>query len=42
LVLTQPPTFKASIVENPLAGTPGYRQQDEFFKRCNQLRDMLD
>lgn len=42
LVLTQPPTTEAIIVENPPAGSPGYRQQAEFFKRCNQLREMLE
>ncbi len=42
LVMTQPPTTQALIVENPQAGTPGYRQQAAFFNRCNQLREMLE
>lgn len=42
LVLSQPPTTEAIIVDNPLAGTPGYRQQEEFFSRCNRLREMLE
>ncbi len=42
LVLTQPPTTEAVIVKNPSAGKPGYRQQEAFFKRCNQLRELLE
>jgi NitT/TauT family transport system ATP-binding protein len=42
LVMTQPPTTKAVIVDNPQAGTSGYRQQEEFFQRCNRLREMLE
>jgi len=41
LVLTRPPVAQAIIVDNPRAGAPGYRQQDEFFRRCNQLRELL-
>ena len=41
LVLNQPPTTEAIIVDNPRAGTPGYRRQEEFFRRCNQLRELL-
>jgi NitT/TauT family transport system ATP-binding protein len=41
MVLTQPPTRQPVIVANPQAGTPGYRQQPEFFERCNKLREML-
>lgn len=41
LVLTQPPTTEAIIVDNPQAGTPDYRQQELFFDRCNKLREML-
>ncbi len=41
LILTHPPTTAAVIVDNPSAGVPGYRQQDEFFRRCNQLRARL-
>jgi NitT/TauT family transport system ATP-binding protein len=42
LVLTQPPTTEALVVDNPEAGTLGYRQQTEFFNRCNRLREMLE
>ena len=41
LVLTPPPTTEAIVVENPQTGTPGYRQRDEFFTRCKELRGML-
>ena len=41
LVLNQPPTREPVIVDNPQAGTPGFRQQDEFFRRCNRLRELL-
>jgi ABC-type nitrate/sulfonate/bicarbonate transport system ATPase subunit len=41
LVLNQPPTREPVIVDNPQAGTPGFREQDEFFRRCNQLRELL-
>jgi NitT/TauT family transport system ATP-binding protein len=41
LVLNSPPTREPTIVDNPQAGTSNYRQQDEFFKRCNYLRDLL-
>ena len=41
MVLTQPPTREPVIVENPQAGSPGYRQQPEFFEHCNKLREML-
>ncbi len=42
LVLTYPPTVEPLVVENPQAGSPGYRQQNEFFERCNRLRQMLE
>lgn len=41
MVLGQPPTHEPTVVENPRAGTPGFRQQSEFFERCNKLREML-
>jgi NitT/TauT family transport system ATP-binding protein len=41
LVLNQPPTQEPIIVDNPQAGTPGFREQDEFFQRCNRLRELL-
>jgi NitT/TauT family transport system ATP-binding protein len=42
LVLRRPPTMEAIMVDNPRAGTPDYRQQEEFFLRTNQLRHMLE
>jgi ABC-type nitrate/sulfonate/bicarbonate transport system ATPase subunit len=42
LVLGQPPTTAATVVDNPRAGSPGYRRQEEFFIRTNQLREMLE
>lgn len=42
LVLAQPPTTEPVIVDNPEAGTAGYRQQELFFNRCNRLRRMLE
>jgi NitT/TauT family transport system ATP-binding protein len=41
LVLNQPPSHNPLVVDNPTAGTPDFRRQDEFFRRCNQLREML-
>ncbi len=41
LVLTQPPNSEATVIDNPQAGSPGYRQQEAFFKQCNQLRNLL-
>lgn len=41
LLMTQPPTTKPLVVDNPQAGTPGYRQSPEFFHHCNHLRQLL-
>jgi len=41
LVLNRPPTQKPIIVDNPQAGTPDFRKQDDFFHRCNRLRELL-
>jgi ABC-type nitrate/sulfonate/bicarbonate transport system ATPase subunit len=41
LVLGQPPNRDAVIVHNPQAGGASYRQQDAFFARCNELRDLM-
>jgi NitT/TauT family transport system ATP-binding protein len=41
LVLGLPPTREAVVVHNPQAGSGGYRQQDLFFARCNQLRELM-
>jgi NitT/TauT family transport system ATP-binding protein len=41
LVLGRPPNQDAVIVPNPQAGSPGYRQQDVFLARCNELRELM-
>jgi NitT/TauT family transport system ATP-binding protein len=41
LVLNQPPTAEAIIVDNPQAGETDFRQQAAFFQRCNRLRELL-
>jgi ABC-type nitrate/sulfonate/bicarbonate transport system ATPase subunit len=41
LVLSQPPNRQAHVVYNPEAGSVGYRQQDLFFARCNELRELM-
>jgi NitT/TauT family transport system ATP-binding protein len=41
LVLTHPPTTHPVVVENPRAGTPGFRQEEAFFHQCNRLRQLL-
>jgi NitT/TauT family transport system ATP-binding protein len=41
LVLGQPPNRQAEVVYNPEAGSAGYRQQDLFFTRCNELRELM-
>jgi ABC-type nitrate/sulfonate/bicarbonate transport system ATPase subunit len=41
LVLGQPPNREAVIVQNPQAGSVGYRKQDAFFARCNELRMLM-
>ncbi len=41
LVLGQPPNREAVVVQNPQAGGVGYRQQDAFFARCNELRELM-
>ncbi len=42
LVLKQPPVTEAIVVDNPGAGAAGYRQDPQFFERCNLLRQMLE
>jgi len=41
LVLGRPPNREALVVTNPQAGGAGYRQQDAFFTRCNELRELM-
>ena len=41
LVLARPPHRTPVIVENPAAGTQGYRTQPTFLDKCNELRRQL-
>jgi ABC-type nitrate/sulfonate/bicarbonate transport system ATPase subunit len=41
LVLAHPPHRELVVVENPSAGTPGYRTQPAFLDKCNELRRLL-
>jgi len=41
LVLGRPPNRETVVVHNPQAGGAGYRQQDSFFARCNELRSLM-
>jgi NitT/TauT family transport system ATP-binding protein len=41
LVLGQPPNRQAVVVHNPEAGGVAFRQQDIFFTRCNELRELM-
>jgi ABC-type nitrate/sulfonate/bicarbonate transport system ATPase subunit len=41
VVLTQRPGRIAAIVDNPEMGTPNHRATDAFFRRAEQLRELL-
>lgn len=41
LVLDRAPNTKAHILDNPRAGSPGYRESPDFTARCLQLRKAL-
>ncbi len=41
LVLGQPPTTELHVIENPDAGQPGYRGQNAYLNKCNELRGAL-
>jgi ABC-type nitrate/sulfonate/bicarbonate transport system ATPase subunit len=41
LVLGWTPNQETVVVHNPQAGGAGYRQQDSFFARCNELRELM-
>ena len=41
VVMTPRPGRVAAIVDNPDAGTVGYRSSETFFARCTQLRALL-
>lgn len=42
LLLKQPPNRETDIVENPLAGTPGYRESPQYTEMVRKLRGRLD
>ena len=42
LILGQPPACQARVIENPEAGSPGYRGRPAFLDRCSELRSALD
>lgn len=41
LVLHNPPNTAPVIVQNPGAGSPGYRSTPGFLSKCNELRELL-
>jgi NitT/TauT family transport system ATP-binding protein len=41
LFLTHPPTQAARVFENPGAGSPEYRQQEQYFDLCRALRSEM-
>jgi ABC-type nitrate/sulfonate/bicarbonate transport system ATPase subunit len=42
LVLGRAPVSSAHVIENPAAGSPGYRDQPAFLAKCTELRTALD
>jgi len=42
LVLDQPPNTTPHVLENPLSGSPGYRDSDEYQALCGSLRGHLE
>lgn len=42
LLLSHPPNREALVVENPLAGQPGYRESEVYLRRCKELRAVLE
>ncbi len=42
LVLGRPPATHARVIENPAAGSAGYRGHPEFLNKCTELREALD
>jgi ABC-type nitrate/sulfonate/bicarbonate transport system ATPase subunit len=41
LVLGRAPNTQARVIENPGAGTPGYRGQPAYWEKCTELRSQL-
>jgi NitT/TauT family transport system ATP-binding protein len=42
LLLARPPNTAARVIDNASACWPGYRETDEYFSRCRELRALLD
>ncbi|TDA70400.1 MAG: ABC transporter ATP-binding protein [Clostridia bacterium] len=42
VVLSPRPARVQAVVENPGAGSPGYRASAEFHRQCGRLRELLD
>ena len=42
VVLTPPPGRVAAVLENPWAGSLGYRKTDRFYRLCRDLRQTLE
>jgi ABC-type nitrate/sulfonate/bicarbonate transport system ATPase subunit len=42
LLLGQPPNRQAVVIENPIAGQPGYRSSPQYLEMCQLLRQRLN
>ena len=42
MVLSHTPLTEPVITENPGSGYPGYRNTPDFFRRCQQLRELVE
>ncbi len=42
LLLEQPPNTTATVIENPGAGRPGFRNTKTYFDLCNHLRERME
>jgi NitT/TauT family transport system ATP-binding protein len=41
LLLANPPNISPVVILNPNAGTPGYRESEEYVRQCRDLRTMI-
>jgi NitT/TauT family transport system ATP-binding protein len=41
LLLNEPPNRTANVIENPGAGSPGYRESAEYVTLCRELRERM-
>ena len=41
LLLNEPPNRAANVIENPGAGSPGYRESGEYVELCRELRGRM-